>query len=50
MLGKGDQAIAQSNRLRLSTAALGSSPKHTIYAFIMFSQICAISIKRKEKK
>ena len=29
MLGKGDQAIAQSNRLRLSTAVLGSSPKHT---------------------
>ena len=29
---------------------LGLSPKHTIYAFVIYSQICAIFGMRKERK
>ena len=37
-------AIAQWIRLRLPSCRPGSSPKHTIYAFIIYSQICAIFV------
>ena len=32
------------------SAAPGSSPKHTIYALIFYSQICAIFVLWKEPK
>ena len=32
------------------SAAPGSSPKHAIYAFIIYSQICAIFVMWKEWK
>ena len=43
-------AKAQWIRLRLPSGCPGLSPKHAIYAFIIYRQICAIFVKRKERK
>ena len=31
-------------------AALGSTPKHSIYAFIIYSEICPCVVKKNENK
>ena len=43
-------AIAQWIRLRLPSSPLGLSPKHTINAFIIYSQTCAIFVMWKERQ
>ena len=43
-------AIAQWICLRLPSCNPGSSPKHTIYTFIIFSRICAKFVMWKERK
>ena len=43
-------ATAQWIRLRLPSCHPGSSPKHTIYAFIIYRQICAVFVSWKQRK
>ena len=43
-------AIAQWFICAYHPATLGSDPKHTIYAFIIYSQICAVFVISKERK
>ena len=42
--------IAQWIRLRLPYYRPGSNPKHSIYAFIIYSQICTNLQREKNKK
>ena len=41
--------LYQSKNFAYHPAALGSSPKHTIYAFIIYGQICAMFVSSKEQ-
>ena len=45
-----DAAIAQWICLRLPSVATGSCPKHTIYAFIIYNQMCDIFVIALEER
>ena len=48
-----DSATAQWIRITFHLANPGSSPNHTIYAFVIYSQICALfvfELKNKTKR
>ena len=46
----GGASIAQWIHLHLPSCRPGLSPKHTIYVFIIYGQICTMFVMWKERK